>query len=318
MLQIKTVLNMTKFLLFLLLLSGFNVVFAQDLYVKTFGDSLDTPTIFIHGGPGYNCATFEATTAEKLASKGFYLVVYDRRGEGRSVDSNAQFTFEESIQDLNYISDSLNLDSMIILGHSFGGMVAIKFSMQYPEKTKAIVLIGAPLALQESYKTILKSSREIYEANKDETNIQYLDYLETMDPSSLMYSSYSFMHAMQNGFYSPDSLTAEAEILYELIGSNETLKHYAQTMGEKPPSEFWKNEQYTTIDLSENLGDLHDSGMLIYGLYGKNDGLYSPVQIEQLQSIIGKQNVRYINNCSHSVYIDQQEIFLENMLVWFK
>ncbi|MFT6246723.1 MAG: proline iminopeptidase, partial [Crocinitomicaceae bacterium] len=72
MLQIKTVLNMTKFLLFLLLLSGFNVVFAQDLYVKTFGDSLDTPTIFIHGGPGYNCATFEATTAEKLASKGFY------------------------------------------------------------------------------------------------------------------------------------------------------------------------------------------------------------------------------------------------------
>jgi proline iminopeptidase len=46
---------------------------------------------------------FEATTAQPLADKGFYVIVYDRRGEGRSLDSTATFTYREAITDLNEI-----------------------------------------------------------------------------------------------------------------------------------------------------------------------------------------------------------------------
>jgi hypothetical protein len=33
------------------------------------------------GGPGYNCAGFEVSTAQELANNGFYVIVYDRRGK---------------------------------------------------------------------------------------------------------------------------------------------------------------------------------------------------------------------------------------------
>ena len=46
---------------------------------------------------------FEGTTAQKLADLGFYVIAYDRRGEGRSADPNATFTYNEAFQDLNAI-----------------------------------------------------------------------------------------------------------------------------------------------------------------------------------------------------------------------
>ena len=38
---------------------------AQGLYIKTFGKPDAKPIIFLHGGPGYNCASFERTTAQE-------------------------------------------------------------------------------------------------------------------------------------------------------------------------------------------------------------------------------------------------------------
>lgn len=92
-------------LMFFLLIVFCTTTFAeaQELYMKTFGDNKDEALIFLHGGPGYNSAGFEYTTAQKLAEKNFFVIVYDRRGEGRSQDSNANYTFKESFEDLNAI-----------------------------------------------------------------------------------------------------------------------------------------------------------------------------------------------------------------------
>lgn len=46
------------------------------LLIRTFGNVKDKPLIFLHNGPGYNCANFEGTTAKKLAENGFYVIVY--------------------------------------------------------------------------------------------------------------------------------------------------------------------------------------------------------------------------------------------------
>src|SRR5690606_29831600 len=100
-------------------------------YIKTFGNKKDKPIVFLHGGPGYNAVNFEATTAQKLADKGFYVIVYDRRGEGRSVDSEANYTFKEAFDDINAIYQQYSLTKATVIGHSFGGVVATLFAEQY-------------------------------------------------------------------------------------------------------------------------------------------------------------------------------------------
>ncbi|WP_439557279.1 alpha/beta fold hydrolase, partial [Dyadobacter sp.] len=57
---------------------------SQHLYSRSFGSQSNHPIILLHGGPGSSSVYFEATTAQSLADRGFFVIVYDRRGEGRS------------------------------------------------------------------------------------------------------------------------------------------------------------------------------------------------------------------------------------------
>jgi proline iminopeptidase len=177
--------------------------YAQTIYVKAFGNSKHQPIIFLHGGPGYNCVNFEATTAQPLADKGFFVIVYDRRGEGRSKDPNAKFTFNETFEDLKAIYQKFSLSKATLIGHSFGGVVATLFAEANPKKVQSVFLVGAPISLQATFKNIISKSKSIYQTKKDSTNLNYISMLENMDTTSIEYSAYCFGHAMQNGFYTP-------------------------------------------------------------------------------------------------------------------
>ena len=54
----------------------------------------------------------------------------------------------------------------------------------------------------------------------------------------------------------------------------------------------------------------------MYGIYGKEDGLYSEQQISKLAEMLGINNLLYLENCSHSVFIDQQTLFIESVVRW--
>ncbi len=287
--------------------------YCQALYSKDFGRPGNKTLIFLHGGPGYNAATFEETTAQKLADKGFYVIVYDRRGEGRSLDQKADFTFRESFDDLDSICMKYNVHKVNLIGHSFGGIVATLYANKNPDKVQSVIFIGAPVSLQESFRTIRKRSEDIYEMKHDSANMYYMKLLKGMDTASLEYSSYCFGHAMQNHFYSPPNPTEEAKKIYALFKTDTLLMKYATKMTSKPPTQFWKNEKYTVLNITSNVQKLIDEGVHVYGFYGENDGLYSPKQVDDLRKIIGDKNLKYYANCSHSVFIDQQTSFITDL-----
>lgn len=306
----KTIITTTIFLLVTMVALG------QSVYIKTFGNSKDEPIIFLHGGPGYNCANFEATTAQKLADEGYFVIVYDRRGEGRSKDLSAEFTFHETFDDLQSIYSEYSLTSATLIGHSFGGIVATLFAEIYPEQVQSILLVGAPVSLQATFKNILVRSKSIYQTKKDSVNLKYISMLENMDTTSIEYSSYCFGHAMQNGFYTPAKPSEEAKSIYSKFRTDPLLTKYASQMSYEAPTGFWKNEKYTTIDLTEKLKTLQIKNVEIYGLYGKEDGLFSEQQINDLQDLIGNSQLRYLDNCSHNVFIDQQTEFIVAIKTW--
>lgn len=291
---------------------------AQELYVKTFGNKKDKAVLFLHGGPGYNSSTFEVTTAKNLAEEGFYVIVYDRRGEGRSADDSAKFTFKETFDDLNMILAKLEVNKANLVGHSFGGVVALLYAEKYPDKVNSIVLTSAPLVLQETFKTIIRKSKDIYKAKKDDENLDYIAVLEGMDSTTLDYSSFCFRHAMQNSFYSPKSMSEDAQKMYFRFSMDTVIREYGMQMTEKAPEGFWKNEKYTTLNLTPNLKGLLAKNMKVYALFGKDDGLFSKEQVEGLQTLIGKSNLKYLNDCSHNVFIDQQVEFVWALRKWLK
>lgn len=307
-------------MLLVLLIFSFNTLhlISSELYINSFGDKNDKTIIYLHGGPGYNSVLFEYTAAEELSKNGFFVIVYDRRGEGRSPDKNAKYNFDEVTNDIMSIYEKFNIQKATLIGHSFGGILAIKFAEKHIDKIDNIIFVGATINLQETFKSIISKSKKLYQEKNDNVNSRYILMIEGMDKASIEYSSYCFMHAMQNGFYSPKTMTEDTKSIYQSIAKDSIFKIYSSKLTTEPVTGYWKNEKYTTLDLREKVIELSSKYHNIFGIYGKEDGLFSTEQVEELSSIIGKDNLIYLDNCSHNPYIDNRKLFIDTLNKWIK
>jgi len=75
-----------------------------------------------------------------VLAKNYRVARYDRRNYGKSSDPSAPYS---DIEDLNQLFIQLKIDKAIIFGMSSGGGLAIDFTLKYPGKVSALVLVGA-------------------------------------------------------------------------------------------------------------------------------------------------------------------------------
>lgn len=78
--------------------------------------------------------------APRLAQN-YRVVALDQRGHGESAKPAAGYDFESVMADLLAFLDALKFKRAIIVGHSWGGNVALQFAATYPERVAALVLI---------------------------------------------------------------------------------------------------------------------------------------------------------------------------------
>ncbi len=140
-------------------------------------------TVVLLHGKNFNGAYWK-TTIQALAKDGYRVVVPDQVGFGKSSKPvNYQFTFQQLAQNTKAVLDHLKLDKVYLLGHSMGGMLAVRFTLMYPEVVEKLVLenpIGledwktaAPYtSIDQNYQTELKAS---YETTKQYQSSFYYD-----------------------------------------------------------------------------------------------------------------------------------------------
>jgi proline iminopeptidase len=100
--------------------------------------------IALHGGPGMSSAYLR--DLEQLAGPDLAVVTYDQRGAGRSTsppDNPASYTFEKYVQDLEAVRAQIGVERVHLLGHSWGGLLAMRYAVAYPEQVRSIVLMGS-------------------------------------------------------------------------------------------------------------------------------------------------------------------------------
>ncbi|HEV7348086.1 alpha/beta hydrolase [Telluribacter sp.] len=111
------------------------------LYVKEFGQG--EPIIMLSGGPGLSAANQEAVA--QALGKQYRCILLDQRGTGRSVPDSlttATINLRESLSDLNRLLDHLRLKSALFYGYSWGGTLALAYATSYPDRVKALLLVG--------------------------------------------------------------------------------------------------------------------------------------------------------------------------------
>jgi pimeloyl-ACP methyl ester carboxylesterase len=97
------------------------------------------PLALMHGGPGADLYTMMSF---KPCADQFSLVFYDHRCNGRSEGAEVStLTWENLTADADALREKLGFEKWAVLGHSFGGYVALEYALRYPNRLSHLVLV---------------------------------------------------------------------------------------------------------------------------------------------------------------------------------
>jgi proline iminopeptidase len=108
-----------------------------SMYVDVIGHG--PPLLLMHGGPGLDHVSL--MPFKDLAAR-HTLVFYDHRCNGRSTGTPVtSMTWDNLTADAEALREALGFERWAVLGHSFGGHVALEYVLRYPERVTQLVLL---------------------------------------------------------------------------------------------------------------------------------------------------------------------------------
>lgn len=112
----------------------------MQLFYRTYGKG--KPFIILHGlfGISDNWVSF----AKKIAELGYHVYVLDQRNHGQSPHSPS-FNYLALVDDLFEFIDDHELEDAVILGHSMGGKVAMRFALENPDYLSRLIVVDISL-----------------------------------------------------------------------------------------------------------------------------------------------------------------------------
>jgi proline iminopeptidase len=102
-----------------------------------------TPLLCLHGGMGVDAGALHVPGILNLAARGVRVIIPDQRGHGRSERSSpSEYSHETWAVDAHDLAGSLKLSRLALLGHSYGGFLALEYARRWPESLTHLVLVA--------------------------------------------------------------------------------------------------------------------------------------------------------------------------------
>jgi proline iminopeptidase len=274
-----------------------------NVWTKRVGNNPKTKVLLLHGGPGATHEYFECFDSF-FPQEGFEYYYYDQLGSAYSDNPNdsSLWNIDRFVEEVETVRKALKMDAsnFILLGHSWGGILATEYALKYQRNLKGLVISNMVPSVPEynAYannvlapmlpKDILAKIRS-YEAKGDYTNPTYLQ---------LIADNYYPEHVLRMPPATwPDPVKrAFAKMNYPL---------YLQMQG---PSEFGIVGNASLKNWNRK-PDLNKIKVPVLSIGGEFDTM-DPKAMEEIAKLVQNGQYLYCSKGSHmSMYDDQQTYF---------
>ncbi|MBU2652160.1 MAG: alpha/beta fold hydrolase [Bacteroidetes bacterium] len=112
----------------------------MNLFFRKYGQG--KPLIILHGifGISDNWVTF----GKRIAGKGFEVFIPDQRNHGKSMHHHT-FNYYALVDDLHEFIEEHGIQDPILMGHSMGGKVVMRYALENPELVSKVVIVDVSL-----------------------------------------------------------------------------------------------------------------------------------------------------------------------------
>lgn len=245
------------------------------------------PIIVLHGGPGIPHDYLENLAA--LASPIQRLVFYDQLGCGHSdcPDEPQRWRLPRFVTEIDQVRQALGLERVVLLGQSWGGMLAIEYALMQPQGLIGLILANstasAPLFAAETQRLRAMLPPEI------QTILTYHENAGTTDHAA-------YQTAM-GAFYARHVIRLHPMPECVQRAFNQAGQPYGVMWG---ASEFNLTGNLKEWDRTDRLGEIRVPTLLISGEYDES----TPAINRALQRGLPDARWVMLDNCSHLAHVE--------------
>ena len=279
---------------------------------STSKETQEYPIIYLHGGPGGAISKRVIDDLKPLRDDGFHLYFYDQVGSGASsrLGDISEYTVQRQVDDLNEIITKINSGKVILIGQSWGSILAAAYLSRYSEKIDKI---------------IFTSPGPIYPINKTEINIPAPDSFKLR---AALYTNKEANESSTN--IRIKAITFFATRFGKKIASDEEVDEYADFLDSKAYKSALCD---TSVNLTNRGGSgffanimTYKSVLLLKDFRAKIKGINMPVLILKGQcdnqpwgatneylSLFPNHKFVLIPNAGHFINVEQHEMYIREI-----
>ncbi|MGR3764351.1 alpha/beta hydrolase [Rossellomorea sp. NS-SX7] len=140
-----------------------SMIRGKGIHIETYGDKELPALLYLHRGPGESCYDFSFHQSSRLKEH-FYLIAIDQRGVCRSeaISEGEPFGFQDLIEDCEAIRNELGIEKWSVLGHSFGGFLALAYVLQYPQHINKVLFECPTFDFTLTSKGLLRKTARLF------------------------------------------------------------------------------------------------------------------------------------------------------------
>ena len=279
------------------------------VWTKRFGNNPKTKILLLNGGPGGTHEYFECFE-NFLPKEGIEFIYYDQLGCGYSDNPNdtAYWDLDRFVEEVEQVRKALNLDknNFYLLGHSWGGILAMQYTLKYQDNMKALIISN----MMSSCPDYGKYADEVLAKQFDKPVLDSIRAMEARND----FSNPQYMGLLQPHFYEKHILRMPTAnwpdpVVRSFAKMNQSL--YVTMQG---PSEFGISGRLTNWDVKAELPKITIPTLVV----GAEHDTMDPAHMKWMSTQVKNGTYLYCPNGGHMAMYDDQETYFNGLVGFVK
>jgi proline iminopeptidase len=280
-----------------------------QVWTKRVGNNPTTKVLLLHGGPGATHEYFEAFDSY-FPGAGIEYYYYDQLGSGFSdqPDVPALWSLPRFVEEVEQVRQALQLgpDNFYLLGHSWGGILAMEYALKYQQHLKGLV-ISNMMASIPAYNTYAKN---VLMPAMDQAVLRKIQQLE----AEKKYTDPVYMQLLMPHHYAKHILRMPIDEWPDPV--NRAFKHLNQKVyvPMQGPSELGASGLLERWDRTADLPKIAVPTLVI----GATHDTMDPAHMEMMSKQLPKGRYLLCPNGSHMAMYDDQKVYFDGLIKFLR